>query len=229
MNELEARRRLLADPRRLSPELRAAVADDPRLAAFRGELLAADEEMHRLLTAPPVPPGLADRIVLHARYGAPSGWRLAMAASVAAVAVAFAAYMAHVPDPEIARDSAILEHVAQSADELAEDARIEPAALRASVAPLGVPLRDGVTHVRHLANCVIAGIESRHFVVQSPRGIVSYVILPGASGDDASGRVVSGDGFAALFVKRTGMTIGVLAPQGASRATLEAMMRDVVA
>jgi len=97
------------------------------------------------------------------------------------------------------------------------------------VAPLGVPLRDGVTHVRHLANCVIAGIESRHFVVQSPRGIVSYVILPGASGDDASGRVVSGDGFAALFVKRTGMTIGVLAPQGASRATLEAMMRDVVA
>jgi len=231
MNELEARRQLLADPRRLPPELRAAVADDPRLAAFRGELLAADEEMHRVLTAGPVPAGLADRIVLHARYGARSPWRFAMAAGVAAiaVAVAFTAYMAREPDPELARDTAILEHVAQGADELADDARIEPAALRASVAPLGVPLRAGVTHVRHLANCVIAGIDSRHFVVQSPRGIVSYVILPGASGDDSAGKMLSRDGFAALFVKRTGMTIGVLAPKGASRAMLEAMMRDVVA
>jgi hypothetical protein len=230
MNELEARRQLLADPRRLTPELRAAVADDPRLAAFRDRLLAADEEMHRVLTASPVPAGLADRIVLHARYGARSRWRLAMAASVAAVALAFSAYMVREPDPELARDTAILEHVAQNAGELAEDGRIEPAALRASVATLGVPVREGVTHVRHLANCVIDGIESRHFVVESARGIVSYVILPGASGRDASGgRMLSRDGFEALFVERAGVTIAVLAPKGASRKTLDAMMRDVVA
>jgi hypothetical protein len=229
MNELEARRQLLADPRRLPPELREAVENDARLAAFRDQLLATDEEMHRALTSSPVPGGLADRIVLHARYGARSRWRLAMAASVAAVAVAFATYVAREPDPELARDTAILDHVAQSAGELADDARIEPAALRASVATLGVPLRDDVTHVRHLANCVIAGIESRHFIVESSRGIASYVILPGATGRDPAGRILSRDGFEALFIEQGGVTIGVMAPKGASRKTLEAMMRDVVA
>ena len=47
MTELDARRQLLADPHRLSAELRAALAGDARLAALRAELVAMDEEQAR--------------------------------------------------------------------------------------------------------------------------------------------------------------------------------------
>lgn len=230
MTELEARRRLLADPHRLSAELRAALAGDARLAALREELVAMDEAINRALTAPAVPEGLAERIVLNARYGGRSRWHLAMAATVAAFAVGFTSYLSvREPDVELARDRAILEHVAQNADELADDGHIEPAAFRASVGALGITVRDAGYRVRHLGKCVIGGIESRHFVLQSPRGAITYVILPGGGPAESSGKLLSRDGFDGLFMHRAGATIGVMAPKGTTRAELETLMRAVIA
>ena len=230
MTELEARRELLADPRHVSAALAEAIAADARLAAFREELLAADEELRRSLTEAPVPEGLAERIVLRSRYGSRSRWGLALAAAVAALAIGVPSYLRLAAyDAELARDQAMIEHVAQNRDELEDDGRIEPAAFRASLARLGVAVRPPALRVRHLANCVIAGIESRHFVVDGPGGPISYVVLPGASGSGEPERMLERDGVHALCAQRAGATIGVFTQRAASRAQLERWMRDVMA
>ncbi len=230
MNEFEARRQLLTDPRRIPPELAEAIAADPRLAALREELLAADSEMRRVLTAAPVPEGLAERIVLRSRFSTRSRWGLALAAALTALAVGVPSYFRlEAYDAEIARDRAMIEHVAESRSEIEDDGRIEPAAFRASLAKVGVAARAPQFRVRHLANCVIAGIESRHFVVEGPRGPVSYVILPGANGASDAERMLERDGLHGLFVQRSGATIGVFAQGASSREELERRLHDVLA
>ena len=231
MNELEARRQLLADPRRLSAELRAAIEADPKLSALRDELLRRDAQLHRVLTEPAVPEGLADRIVLNARFGTRSRrLGLSLAAAVAAIAVGVPSYLRlHDNRLELARDQAILQHVVEGTDELADNRGVAPAVLRASVAKLGVEVRDPPGYrIRHLANCVIAGIESRHFVIEGPDGIVSYVILPGAHGG-ADERVLERSGMRALFARHGDVTVAVLGAESMDRGELEKMMRKVLA
>jgi len=229
MTEFEARRELLTDPRRISPELAQAMAADPRLAALREELLATDDRLRRVLTEAPVPEGLAERVVLRSRYAARSRWSLGLAAAVAALAIGVPSYLRIAAyDGELARDRAMIEHVAENEGEAEDDGRIEPAAFRASLARIGVAVPAPRWRVRHLANCVIAGIESRHFVVEGPGGPISYVILPGA-GAGGSERMLERDGLHALFVQRAGATIGVFAEGSATREQLERWMHDVLA
>jgi len=226
MNELEARRRLLADPRRLAPDLQQEVDATPRVAAFRDELLRTDDEMHRVLTRADVPEGLADRIVLRARYRERSRWGLALAASVVALAVAAPWYFG-TPDPVLER--AMFEHVVEQVDELRDDPGIEPAVLRASVAVLGVDVRDAGYRIRHLANCVIAGREGRHFTVDGPHGVISFVVLPGGERGGAASLAMEKGATRGLFMKRAGTTIGVFAQGGAAPGELEKVMHQVFA
>ena len=225
MNELEARRRLLADPRRLPPDLQAEVDSTPRLAAFRDELLRADDEMHRALTGSDVPGGLADRIVLRARYRERSRWGLALAASFVVLAIAAPWYF-RAQGPDLER--AMIEHVVGEVDELRDNGGVEPAVLRASVAALGVEVRDAGYRIRHLANCIVAGREGRHFTVDGPSGVVSFVVLPGGE-PGASYMIMEKGGTRGLFTKRAGMTIGVFAQGGVERGELEKVMRRVFA
>lgn len=230
MTEFEARRELLADPRHVSPALAEAIAADARLAALREELLAADRELHRVLTEAPVPEGLAERIVLRSRYPSRSRRTLALAATVAALAAGGLSYLRIAAyDAELTRDRAMIEHVAENPEELEDNGRVEPAAFRASLAKVGVAVRTPALRVRHLGYCVIAGIESRHFVVDGPGGPISYVILPGATGGGEPERMLERDGLRGLFAQRAGATIGVFTQRAASREQLERWMRDVLA
>jgi hypothetical protein len=230
MTELEARRELLADPRHVCAALAVAIAADARLAAFREELLAADEELRRSLTEAPVPEGLAERIVLRSRYASRSRRNLALAATVAALAIGVASYLRLAAyDAELTRDRAMIEHVVENTAEIEDDAGVPPAAFRASLAKVGFAVRNPGLRVRHLSRCVIAGIESRHFVVDGPGGPISYVILPGASGRGEPERMLERDGVHALFAQRAGATIGVFTQGAASRSQLERWMRDVLA
>ena len=51
MNSIEARRRLLADPRNLDPGLEALLREDSELAAWRERLLSLDNEVAEALGA----------------------------------------------------------------------------------------------------------------------------------------------------------------------------------
>ena len=223
MNELEARRRLLTDPRHIPAALQALVDADPRLAAHREELLATDREIHRHVTRVEVPAGLAERVVLRARFRDRSRLGLALAASVVAIAIAVPTYFA-TREPALGR--AMFEHVAEGVDELRDNGGIEPAVLRSSVAALGVNVRDAGYRIRHLANCVIAGREGRHFTVDGPGGVITFVVLPGNSGDEPM--LIREHGMEALFMQRAGLTIGVFAQAGTGRAGLERIMAEVI-
>lgn len=227
MTELEARRQLTADPRHLTPELAATVEADPRLAALRDELLRQDAALHAALTDAPVPEGLADRLVLHARYRSRSRWGLALAAALAVIAVGVPGYFGMQERAEATREAAIMAHVAEGADELADNGNVAPAEFRAAVEKIGLPVGNAGYRVRHLAYCVIAGIESRHFVLQGPAGAISYVILPGARGRDGE-RVLEQGAMRGLFTRHGDFTIAVLGADNVDRAELERMMRAVV-
>ena len=227
MTELEARRQLLADPRHLTPELVAAVETDPRLAALRDDLLRHDAAMQAALTEAPVPEGLADRLVLAARYGRRSRWGLALAAAAAVLVVGIPGYFGVLEQAEAARDEAMIAHVVEQPYELADNRDISPAVLRKSVSALGLAVRDPGLRVRHVANCVIAGIESRHFVLEGPHGAISYVILPGARGPESE-RMLQRGTVRGLFAQRDGFTVGVFGEGAVDRAELERMMNSVV-
>ena len=225
MNELEARRLLLADPRRLSPELKAAVEGSAGLAAFRDELIRTDEEMARILTGKDVPEGLAERIVLRARYRDRSRWGLALAASLVAVAIAGPWYFG---PRAVDVERAMIAHVDQEVAELQDNSGIEPAVLQASVAALGVEVRDAGYRIRHLANCIVDGREGRHFTVDGPSGVVSFLVLP-AQGRGEAPELMREGATRGVFMRRAGVTIGAFAQEGADRAQLERLMHQVFA
>lgn len=226
MNELEARRRLLADPRQVPPELETALSQSPALRDFRAELLRRDAQLQHALTRPEVPAGLADRIVLRARYRERSRWALALAASVAALGIAIAiAFAPTLRDAPL--ETAMLSHVATEVDELQDNAGVAPAVLRASVRTLGVEVRDAGYRVRHLANCVIAGREGRHFTVDGPHGVVSFVVLPSSGEGSGKASLLQRQAMKGFFMPIGGMTLGVVAEGDVDRAQLEQLARQV--
>ena len=226
MNELGIRRELLSDPRRLSPEARAAIEASPALASLRDDLLRVDDEMTSLLRAPEVPDGLADRIVLRARYRRGHPWLGALAASLISAALLLPLRDAErYPSPT---ERAIAAHVAEQVGEWNDDAHITPAALRASVAGLGVDVSPGGLRIRHLGNCVIEGRVGRHFVVDTAKGLVAFVILPAREEADAPRMAITAGGVRGLVMKRAGYAIGAFAHGGMQSNDLEALMRKVI-
>ncbi len=227
MNEIDIRRSLFTDPRRLSDGERAAVESSATLTQLRDDLLRVDREMEEILRRPEVPDGLADRLVLRARYPRSFGWRAALAASflVAALAVPLA-LRERSPSPV---EQAMLEHVVTYAAEWDDDARVEPAVLRASVATLGVQVRTAGYRIRHLANCIVAGREGRHFVIDTPRGPVAFVILPAPEEAAGARVIVRMGGTQGVLMRRAGVAIGTFARDGTDPAALAELMRDVVA
>jgi hypothetical protein len=121
----------------------------------------------------------------------------------------------------------MIEHVAGEVAELRDDSGVAPAVLRASVAVLGVEVLDSGYRIRHLAHCIIAGREGRHFTLDGPNGVVSFIVLPGTS--FGGPELMQRGSFQGRFMKRAGTTVGVFAEGGTSPAELEKLMRQVFA
>ena len=225
MNPLEARRRILADPRAAAPELRDAVEHDPHLAAYRAELLALDGEVRRAVMKVPAPEGLADRLILRARYPGRPRWHAAIAAGCSALALATALLVA-VERPAVA--STMIDHVVAQEWEWQDTRGVSPAVLRAAVAELGVTVRDGDYRVRHLGPCVVGGRQGRHFTIDGPRGPIAFIVLPAQDrGDEPV--LLSKEGVRGLFAKRAGSTVGVFSRSGETREELAELLKAVIA
>ena len=222
MNELEARRLLLADPRHLSPELRDEIARQPALAEFRQELLELDRRAQAALTEAPLPHGLADRLVLGARFGVVPKARLALAAAVAAAAIMIPWHFARPASDEVA----MIEHVRDSRWELGDNPGVPHGLVRASLAELGVRMADSSYRIRHLGHCVVAGREGRHFTIDGPQGVISFVALPASTGalDRESMRV--GDTLG-VFEKRGDVLLGAFSGAAIDSASLRTLMKGV--
>lgn len=223
MNELEARRQLLADPRHLSPELRDALAERPALRDLRDELLELDGRVRHAVTDAPLPQGLADRLVLGARYRPVPRVRLAIAAAAAAVAIMMPWHSAEPYGDELA----MLDHVREGVEELRDNRGVPQGILRASLDELGVGLADSTYRIRHLGRCVVAGRQGRHFTIDAPQGVVSFVILPASRGPLVAESLRKGD-TVGVYEQRGGLLLGAFASSAMDRAALRELMKGVL-
>ena len=222
MNDLEIRRRLLADPSRVSPADRDAVASDRVLGEFHDELLAIDRGVGDALAAIPVPEGLPDRILLGHRRRDGRRTRFALAAAAAGLAFALATQIdLRGPAPGLA----MMEHVETSPGELRDDRGVSADVLRTSLAAFGIELGDLPYRIRHLGHCEIRGRQGRHFTLDGPQGVVSIVMLPD-DGRPVPGALRQGD-LNGVFTRRGTVVVGAFGTMDA--AALERVLQAVVA
>ena len=223
---LAARNALLADPRRLSAEVEITLRHDPALQQFRQQLLDRDAQVAQAFDEVVPPTGLAERIILGTRYRRRSRWMAGVAASVL-VAVLAVFMLRPPPQPQSALAVAMIDYVIEFKYELDDDGTVAPDIVEASLAALGVQYRDLGYRVRHLANCVVAGRVGRHLVMNTPAGIVSFMILPDLGGELSVRQKLGKAQFHAVFVPQPRTAYGAIAEQSVSVAELERLMSKI--
>lgn len=219
-----ARHALLADPRRVSPEAGATISRDPALQQLRRQLLEADGRLAQAFDEVRPAPGLAERIILRARYRRRSLWAAGVAASV--VITAAALFMLK-PAADSPLALAMLDHVIESKYELDNDGNVAPARVQASLATFGVEYRDMGYRVHHLADCLVAGRIGKHLVLSTPSGIVSFIILPDNGQALPKAQKLGKGQFHAVFVPRPRAAYGAFAEKNVSAAELEGLMQQL--
>ena len=224
MNEMEMRRRLLADPRYLDAATETALRASPSLTALRASLLATDNAIAGVLGEALPPKGLADRIILRARHRRSTRWGLAMAASV--VLAAAVTWIAVSGRPE-AIVVAMIDHVIESPEELADNGHVSGDEARASLQRIGVSFRDAGYQIRHIGECVVAGRVGRHLIINTPEGLATLLVLPMKAGELAQRRVVSKGNFMAVVMPQSTVVIAAVGPGSATPQRLESLARQM--
>ncbi len=228
----EIRRALLADPRRTSPAIEAAIAADPSLVALRQQLTAGAGQLATAFADVAPPAGLADRLILRVRYRQRSKWVAGIAASLMLAAVMLAVLRPNAPSP-IAM--AMLDHVIEETAEWADDSGVSVQTATTSLGQLGVGFRDAGYHIRHLGECVVAGRTGRHLVMNTPQGLVAFLILPTRSDEVGKRQEMNKGAMQAVFVASAqpgaralqAVTIGVFAEKGVDPISMEAMVQKM--
>ena len=225
MNSHEARRAMLANPRLTTPSLDAAMRDDASLAGLRQQLLLADEHMAKAFAEVTPPPGLAERVILRAQYQQQQRRRSRWAAGIAAsFVIAAAAIFGGRPESPSPIALAMLDHVVDGVDELDDAGNVSVQTTQASLARIGVGFRDAGYQIRHLGECVVAGRTGRHLVLNTPNGLVSFLILPTLRGEIDSRQTLHKGEFQAVLLPSKAVAIGVFANRTIETKVMEAML-----
>ncbi len=168
MDELEIRRRLLANPQDAIGDLSA---QDRQLQA---ELLELDKELIKALQVP-VPAALADRLLFNQprrRY-----WPLAMAASLVLVSLlSFQLYNFNNRADNIGLQA--LHHVRHELAALQSTAEIPLDEVNQLLAEVGGNLTTGGYPVRYARFCDFEGTRSLHLVFAKEDGLVTVFVVP---------------------------------------------------
>lgn len=226
MNTRDARRRILADPHNLDPALEVRVQADPALAAFRASLLSCDNAIAETLGGVVPPKGLAERIILRARYRQGTRWGIGLAASAALVA-ALLSLSVLLPGNTDAIAVAMIDHVIESPGELADDGGVSTEQARESFQRIGVTFRDAGYRIRHMGECVVAGRVGRHLVVSTPDGLATLVVLPVLRGEVSRRRTLEKGNFRGVVLPQASVAIAALTSGSISTPRLESLARQM--
>jgi hypothetical protein len=229
---MDVKRALLADARRTTPTIETAIAGDAKLAAMRVQLNAGNDQLAKAFGEVAAPAGLSDRIILRVRYRQRSKWAAGIAASVVAVALTLVALRPETSSPIAV---AMLDHVVEETGELADNGNVSAQTVATSLGRLGVGFRDAGYHIRHLSECVVAGRTGRHLVMNTPKGLVSFLILPTMNGEVGTRHEMKKGATQAVFVAaaRPGaqalpsVAIGAFADKNIDPKAMEAMLHQM--
>ena len=186
MDDLEFRRRILADPNDNSQEMIAARNSSLANRKLSDELLQLDAKLESVLKVD-VPDDLADRILFH-QSGQPERsqnkirFHLAIAASVAFVfgllVGQFNAQLTPVDDSsEIAQVA--LDHIYTEAafiDDIDESVTLQQ--VNAKLTPFGSALSDLPGHVYYVNHCGFGNKNALHMVMATDNGKVTVFVVP---------------------------------------------------
>lgn len=188
MDDLEFRRRLLADPNDNSQEMLAAKNASPANRQLADELLQLDAKLDNILKVD-VPDDLADRILFH-QSGQPENNRskirfhLAIAASIAFVFGLFLGQFNTQLFPANAQDThaiaqVALKHIYDEApfvDHVDESVSLQQ--VNAKLTPFGSELSALDAHVYYVNHCAFGSKNALHMVMAGEAGKVTVFVVP---------------------------------------------------
>ena len=224
MNCLDFRRAKLADPARLPEAARVHLADCAPCAAFAREVDEKERELERAL-AVPVPDGLADRALLHARTPRRGGLRWVLAASVLVFLAAGASWWFLSQPPESYARLAI-EHVAMEAESLTSEHNADADAFRAVVQNFGATLKEMPGTIRYVRLCPVEDGFGWHVVFETPQGLATIILVPGKRLPAV--QTASTGAWNALARPVRGGYYAIVTPSPAATASFDKMIRECI-
>ncbi|WP_158684742.1 DUF3379 family protein [Pseudoalteromonas sp. T1lg48] len=187
MDELEFRRRLLAQPHDKDKTLLEYAQQSPERMGLANELKSFDKELRQAMNVQ-VPENLADKIILKqsmsddlaandgpTSHSAKRPWYLALVASVAMV---FTVALYQLNSPTLTIGEHALAHVYHEIDSLESQERLDIATVNARLAELGGQLNALPGEVTYARFCRFKGQKSLHLVFESDFGPMTVFIVP---------------------------------------------------
>ena len=182
MDELEFRRRLLSNPATTDDAMIRELATDPDKQKLHNELLLLDQQLKTTLSVP-VPPGLADRLMLgqslleHKKIRQRRWW-LGLAASLVLVAGLMHQRDHLYPWPDDVAGHA-LAHVYHEMPQLQDNhTLVDLTKVNLLLADLGGQLRSWPGTIRYARFCHFQGTRSLHLILNTEQGPVTVFVLP---------------------------------------------------
>ncbi len=195
MDELEFRRRLMADPNDLDAEI-LAESRSASNQAFADEMQALDRDISKALNDIDVPDGLVDRVLFHQSgheetHQKHARYHVALAASVA---FAFGIMLGQfnwshaIPAAHASSlEQIALSHVVNEAPFVATiDENVTLTQVNAKLAPFGQQMNELMGHITYVNHCGFGDTAAMHMVMQTPNGEVTIFLVPTQSSDMSS-------------------------------------------
>ncbi len=223
----DAARALLADPRRTTAAQDEIIRRDAALAALQSQLNQQNDALAKSFAEVVPPAGLSERIILRARYRQRSKWLAGIAASAMVATLTFFSLRETVTPPIAV---AMLDHVVEEAGELADDGNVPVQTVTASLQRVGVKYNDLGYRVRHLAECVVDGRVGRHLVINTPQGLISFLIVPQRAGEMPARLELARADFQAVLRPAKGLAIGGFVGRqsgSAGKANMDALLQKM--
>lgn len=189
MNCLEFRKLLLTDPRVRTPGQVRHLAECGACASLAREMEAFEARVHDAMRVP-VPEALAERVLLRRKIRAPAVRTWALAASlIAALGAGIYFYSAQVGEDERLLTAVTpgtshpavkaIGHVLDDEPRMLKERRgVDPIAMRAAFARLGLNAPAAGTTVLYFDKCPMMGGAGEHVVLQTPFGHVTLILVP---------------------------------------------------
>lgn len=180
MDDLEFRRRCLADPYDRAEDFLNKCGEDPEHAHFVAEQIRFDKVIRAVVLGVRPPSDLAERILARQGIGPRRGTRdLWRHMGVAAILILVLGLSWLIPHQPVDLPDTVLAHIYGELDHLNGAGGYPRDRLVAVLAEAGFELRGSLGKVRYAGTCHMRKNEGAHLVVQGQRGAVTVLLMPG--------------------------------------------------